>query len=131
MPLTMDELKDIRDECMADDIDIPDEAVSWVKSEAVKYFDSGGTWLPRESGLEGAEVHAWYDVNQRQFESTDTDTMMDALSMALFKVTGDEEFKKDAPQQEVPKPSESKEHEPELKYHVNQLAEGVFDDSCA
>ena len=99
MPLTMEELKDIRDECMADDIDIPDEAVSWVKSEAVKYFESGGTWYPRHDGLDGAEVHAWHDINQRQFESTDADTMMDALSMAIFKVTGDEDFKKDAPQQ--------------------------------
>ena len=99
MPLTMEQLLDIRGDCMADDVDIPPEALSWVESEAIKFFESGGTDRPRNEGLEGAETHAWYDLNQRQFESTDADTMLDALSAALFKVTGDEEFKKEAPPQ--------------------------------
>ena len=102
MPLTKEQLLDIRGDCMADDIDIPPEAVSWVESEAIKFFESGGTCLPRNEGLEGAETHAFYDLQQRQFESTDADTMLDALSAALFKVTGDEEFKKEAPPQVCP-----------------------------
>ena len=103
MPLTMEQLEDIRSECMADDIDIPEEATSWISTEAHKFFESGGTDYPRPEGLESAETHAWYDLNQRQFESTDADTMMDALSMALFKVIGDEEFKKEAPPEVRPR----------------------------
>jgi len=86
MPLTMAQLDDIRAECLADDIDIPAEAVSWIECEARTFFESGGTCFPRKQGLEGAETLAWYDLQQRQFESTDTNTMLDALSNALFKV---------------------------------------------
>jgi len=131
MPLTMEELDDIRAECLADDIDIPEEAASWVKGEAIKFFESGGTLFPRNEGLEGAETLAWYDLKQRQFESTDADTMLDALSMALFKVTGDEEFKKEEQPREEPKPVESREHVPELKYEVKQFSDGTYDDSNA
>jgi len=129
MPLTMEELKDIRDDCMADDIDIPEEAVSWVRSEAIKFFESGGSCFPRNEGLEGAETLAWYDLQQRQFETTDADTMMDALSRALFKVTGDKEFEKEELEQEPAKQVDTKEHQPEMKYEVQQLRE-ADDDSA-
>ena len=73
-------------ECLADDIDIPDEAVAWVRDEAVEFFESGGSKLPRHAGIAGAEVHAWHDLQQRQFESTDTGTMLEALERAFDKL---------------------------------------------
>lgn len=91
----MEELLDIRGDCLADDIDIPPEAVSWTEREAIQFFESGGTHYPRHEGLAGAETHAWYDLTQRQFESTDAATMLNALSSALFKVTGDKDFEKE------------------------------------
>ena len=39
MPMSRQELEDIRAECMADDIDIPDEAESWIPSEARTFFE--------------------------------------------------------------------------------------------
>lgn len=134
MPMTMQELEDVRTDCMADDIDIPEEALSWIPSEAVKFFESGGTDYPRNRGLEGAETLAWYDLQQRQFETTDTDTMLDALAMALFKVTGDKEFETEAAKRgPLPEPVqiEPKEHVPQLKYPVKQFNEGVTDESGA
>jgi hypothetical protein len=55
----MAQLDDIRAECLADDIDIPAEAVSWIECEARTFFESGGTCFPRKQGLEGAETLAW------------------------------------------------------------------------
>ncbi|KAL1522309.1 hypothetical protein AB1Y20_017301 [Prymnesium parvum] len=130
MPLSEERLHEIRADCLADDIEIPPEAVSWVESEAIKFFESGGTLLPRNEGLEGAETLAWYDLTQRQLETTDADTMLDALSAALFKVTGDKEFETQAAPKEEPKPLESRDHEPQLKYAVNQL-DIDYDDSGA
>ena len=37
--MSRQELEDIRAECMADDIDIPDEAESWIPSEARTFFE--------------------------------------------------------------------------------------------
>ena len=51
---------------MADDVEIPDEAVAWVESEARAYFESGGRELPTiAGGFEGAEIHAHYEVRRR------------------------------------------------------------------
>lgn len=93
MPLSRARLEDIRNECIADDIELPEEAVSWTEREAFSFFESGGVCFPRKEGLEGAETHAWHDMTQRQFETTDSGTMVEALAVALFKVTGQDEFK--------------------------------------
>ena len=94
MPITMERLLAIQNECMADDIEIPREATAWVESEARAFFESGGNELPTiMAGFEGAEIHAFYEISQRRLETTDQGTMMDALSAALFKTTGDEKFK--------------------------------------
>lgn len=103
----MEELQRIRDDHLADDIPIPDEAVAWIESEAVEYFESGGFKVPRESGLEGAEVHAYYELAQKRVEHLETDDMLGALGAALFKVSGDEEFRPLEPEPEPePKPKE-------------------------
>jgi len=128
MPMTLAELKEIQDEYMADDVEIPPEAVAWVPSEARKYFESGGMELPKIwGGFEGAEIHAHYELAQRRFESTDSDAMLDALSEALFKTTGDENFK---PAEKAPEPESygtrpREEYEPILKYPVPKTGDGV------
>ena len=39
MVLTMDELKDIQSECLADDVDIIEEMTAWTAAEAVAFFE--------------------------------------------------------------------------------------------
>ena len=86
--------RQIQNECMADDVPIPAEATAWVESECIAYFESGGNELPQiMGGFEGAEIHAHYELSQKRFETSGTDDMLDALSAALFKTTGDEQFK--------------------------------------
>ncbi len=46
---------------------------------------SGGATRPREAGFEGAEVHAWYELNQKRAEHLSTDDMLAGLGAALFK----------------------------------------------
>lgn len=134
----MERLLEIQNECMADDLEIPYEATAWIESEARAYFESGGQEIPTiMGGFEGAEIHAFYEINQRRMESTDQDTMLDALSAALFKTTGDEKFKLE----EKAKPEDTKDvstrkrekFEPTLKYPVPQLGDKVShqaDDDC-
>ena len=94
MPLTWARIKEIQGDCMADDIDPPDEATAWVESELIEYFESGGNNLPQIlGGFEGAEIHAHYEMKQKRMEHNTADDMMEALSAALFKTTGDEQFK--------------------------------------
>lgn len=138
MPITMEEILEIRNELMADDVDVPPEALSWVSCEVREFFESGGRVIPRPPGFEGAEIHAWYELEQRRFEQTDTDTMMDALSAALFKTTGDEEFKPEEKEEEVPleynfgdrdAPGPEK-YDPTLKYKCPQLGDALPEDDC-
>lgn len=59
-------------------------------------FESGGNEMPQiMAGFEGAEIHAHYEISQRRMESTGVDDMLDSLSAALFKTTGDAKFKPD------------------------------------
>ena len=83
MPLTAAELETIRDECLADDVEIPAEAVAWIEEEAVAFFESGGTELPRKPGLQGAEVLAYYEVRKPTVNSSSSAFLMDALHSAL------------------------------------------------
>ena len=129
----MEQLKEIQDECLADDVEIPPEAVAWVPSEARAYFESGGQELPQiMAGFEGAEIRSFYELNQRQFESTGSDAMLGALEQALFKTTGDAKFKPDAAAQAAAEKKdaadnygtrERKPHAPTLKYDVPQLGD--------
>lgn len=97
----------IQDECLADDVPIPDEATAWIEPECRAYFESGGRELPQiMAGFEGAEIHAHYELQQKRMESADTDDMLDALSAALFKTTGEAQFK----------PAEKPEFKPEEHY---------------
>ena len=133
MPMTLAELEELQTEMMADDVDIPPEAQSWVPSEAKEFFESGGRVIPRPPGFEGAEIHAWYELEQRRFESTDTDTMMDALSAALFKTTGEEEFRPAPEPEPEPEPDfipSAEKHEPDLKYKCPQLGDALPTDDC-
>ena len=120
---------------MADDVDIPPEALAWIPSEAHAYFESGGRELPElRAGFDGAEVHAHYEMQQKRMEHTDTDSMIDMLSAALFKTTGDEEFKpseealarKAKKEQELAEGYGNRErvkYEPQAKYAVPKLGE--------
>jgi hypothetical protein len=67
---------------MADDVDIPPEAVAWIEHEARTFFESGGVELPRPRGLEGAEIHAFYDIAREDAKSS-TAVMMAALARTL------------------------------------------------
>lgn len=119
---------------MADDIDIPAEAVAWVPSEAIAYFESGGNEMPQiMAGFEGAEIHAHYELSQRRMESTGVDDMLDSLSAALFKTTGDKTFKPDeekerlkaeADQKAIERAESKREKwEVQYKYKVPQLGD--------
>ena len=67
------------------------EGLQWPESELVEYFESGGHNLPQIiGGFEGAEIHAHYELKQKRMEHQNADDMMEALSAALFKTTGDE-----------------------------------------
>ena len=83
MPLTPACLEAIRDECLADDVEIPAEAVAWTEEEACAFFESGGRELPRKPGLEGAEVLAYYEVRKPTVDSSSSAFLMDALHSAL------------------------------------------------
>ena len=126
----MERLVEIQNECMADDIDIPNEAVAWVESEARAYFESGGNELPTiMGGFEGAEIHAFYDMTQRRMETTDSDTMLEALSAALFKTTGEKDFKVEEKQVvEDPRDVGTRKREkwePEMKYAVKKIGDSI------
>ena len=124
----------IQNDCMADDIDIPAEAVAWVPCEVRAYFESGGNELPTiMGGFEGAEIHAHYELTQKRFESTGMDDMLDALSGALFKTTGDSKFKPDEEKARLKAEQDQKEIDlanatreewrPAYKYKVPHLGE--------
>ena len=81
--MTAVELEAIRDECLADDVEIPAEAVAWIEEEAHAFFESGGTELPRKPGLQGAEVLAYYEVRKPTVNSSSSAFLMDALHSAL------------------------------------------------
>ena len=124
---------------MADDVEIPYEATAWIPSEARAYFESGGQELPQiMPGFEGAEIHAFYDMNQRRMESTDMDTMLDALSKSLFATTGDAKFKTAEKEEKGDDTRdvgtrERVKYAPDLKYAVPQLGDKVShqaDDDC-
>ena len=126
---------------MADDVDIPGEAVAWVESECYAYFESGGQELPQiMAGFEGAEIHAHYEIKQKRMEDQTMDDMLNALSASLFKTTGDKEFEVE----EKPKETEEKEYGtmkrekyyPEVKYKYKNLGDldstsGYVDDTNA
>lgn len=84
MPLTPAQLETIRDECCADDVDIPDEAVAWIEPEARDFFMSGGVELPRKLGLEGAEVLAYYETRKQTVHNSSPEFLMGALQATLF-----------------------------------------------
>jgi hypothetical protein len=67
---------------MADDLDIPPEAVAWIEHEARTFFESGGVELPRPCGLEGSEIHVFYDMAREDARSS-TAVMMAALAKTL------------------------------------------------
>eukprot|EP00962_Isochrysis_galbana_P061667 scaffold41827_cov191-Isochrysis_galbana.AAC.1 len=67
---------------MADDVDIPPEAVAWIEHEARTFFESGGVELPRPHGLEGSEIHVFYDLAREDAKSS-TAVMMAALAKTL------------------------------------------------
>lgn len=114
---------------MADDVPVPPEAVAWVECEAREYFESGGIQLPQiMGGFEGAEIHSFYELKQKRVEHQGMDDMLDALSSALFKTTGDETFKtaeKPPAAEEEPEWGTMKRerYEPTYKYKVPQLGD--------
>ena len=67
---------------MADDLDIPAEAVAWIEVEARAFFDSGGVEYPRPQGLEAAEIHAFYDLAREDARSSSS-VMLAALTRTL------------------------------------------------
>lgn len=67
---------------MADDLEIPAEAVAWIEHEARIFFESGGDVYPRPAGLEGAEIHAFYDLAREEARSS-ASVMMAALARTL------------------------------------------------
>ena len=112
---------------MADDVPIPPEALAWVESECITYFETGGRELPNIAvGFEGAEIHAHYEINQKRMEHQGMDDMLDALSSALFKTTGDKQFEVEK-KTEVEEPNygtmERKPYQPDLKYKIAQIGE--------
>lgn len=117
----------IQEECMADDVPIPPEAVAWVTTECYEYFESGGKQLPQIlPGFEGAEIHSHYELNQKRQEHQGMDDMLEMLSSAIFKTTGDEQFKVE----EKPKADEvewgqmkRERYEPQYKYKVSHLGD--------
>ena len=90
MPMTLAALEAIRDELCADDIDIPDEAISWIEPEAREFFESGGQQLPRKQGLQGAEVLAYYEVRKPTVHNVAPDFLMGALNSTLFGGDGEQ-----------------------------------------
>mmetsp|Transcript_48144 Transcript_48144/g.79775 ORF Transcript_48144/g.79775 Transcript_48144/m.79775 type:complete len:179 (+) Transcript_48144:59-595(+) len=82
MPLTHDDLFEIRESCLADDVPIPHEGISWTESEAKEYFESGGKKFPRHMGLEGAETLAYYDLKKEELKQSSS-TMLAALGKTL------------------------------------------------
>ena len=46
MPLSHEDLEAIRNDCLADDIEIEDEMAGWEREAAVAYFESGGAVRP-------------------------------------------------------------------------------------
>ena len=69
MPLTAADLETIRDECLADDVEIPAEAVAWIEEEAVAFFESGGTELPRDNRVDLSKrgpSHVWATRDDRR-----------------------------------------------------------------
>jgi hypothetical protein len=120
----------IQDECLADDVEIPPEALAWVECEARAYFESGGLELPTiGGGFDGAEIRSFYELNQKHVESVGTDEMLGALSSALFKTTGDSKFKPEEKPNEGEEGAvdyahrERKKYEPQHKYKVPQIGE--------
>lgn len=132
MPLTHERIKEIQEECLADDVDVPPEAAAWTEDEAFAYFESGGRALPQlGAGFRSAEIHAFYELKQRRFESLPADTMVDALSAALFKTTGEAKFKPQEDEQKDQPPAEpdygnmTREafQEPKQKYAVPKIGD--------
>ena len=113
---------------MADDVPIPPEAVAWVEPEVFAYFESGGRELPQIlGGFEGAEIHSFYEMNQKRMEHQNVDDMLGALSSALFKTTGDEQFKTEEKKPDEKEPdwgTMKREHyHPEVKYAYKHLGD--------
>ena len=82
MPLSLERLRELQSECLADDLELPAEAVAWIESEARAYFESGGVELPRPRGLESAEIHAFYDMRREEARSSSA-VMLAALAKTL------------------------------------------------
>lgn len=112
---------------MADDIAIPPEAVAWIEGELITYFESGGNELPEIGrGFDGAEIHAHYELSQKRPEHQNMDDMLDALSSAIFKTTGDEQFKVEEKVAEAVidyGTMKREKYEPENKYKVPQFGD--------
>ena len=54
---TLERLVELRDEALADDLDIDDTMLAWSEAEAVAFFESGGTIVPAEkAGAAAAEA---------------------------------------------------------------------------
>merc|ERR1711920_134514 len=83
MPISSERLIELQAECLADDIDIPEEATAWAESDVVAFFESGGTELPRKPGLAGAEIIAFYDM-KRQEAASSSAVMVAALARTLY-----------------------------------------------
>ena len=56
MPLTAQELEDIREVAYAEDVDVPEEALRWTKAEAAAFFESGGMVWPSSSSADTLHV---------------------------------------------------------------------------
>ena len=53
---TRERLIELRDEALADDLDIDDTMLEWSEAEAIAFFDSGGTKRPGDKAVAAAEV---------------------------------------------------------------------------
>lgn len=60
MPLSRQELEEIRAEAFAEDMAIPAEAQSWSKAQAVEYFESGG--MATEGGARNRMEPSFFEV---------------------------------------------------------------------
>uniref|UniRef100_A0A7S4C102 Uncharacterized protein n=1 Tax=Chrysotila carterae TaxID=13221 RepID=A0A7S4C102_CHRCT len=73
-------------EFLADDLELPEEATAWMEEDAVAYFESGGTLLPRPVGLGAMELHTYYDM--KRHEALGSSSVMLTALKKVFQGTG-------------------------------------------
>ena len=71
MVLTLEELRELQSECMADDIELQLEKMSlWTKEQALRYFESGGEDEPQPAASAAAATAAAAGNANAAFKAT-------------------------------------------------------------